>query len=46
MIWRSKSLKGKPLVAGIEKRDTKSDGEDGANFEDLIFERLSGLGYI
>jgi hypothetical protein len=37
------SMQGKSLVAGMEKRDTKSGGADG---EDLIFERLSGLGYI
>jgi arylsulfatase A-like enzyme len=40
------SMQGKSLVAGMEKRDTKSGGEGGADGEDLIFERLSGLGYI
>ena len=40
--WCSKSLKGKSLVAGMGKRDTKSGGEGGADGEDLIFERLSG----
>ena len=40
------SMQGKSLVAGMEKRDTKSGGDSGPDGEDLIFERLSGLGYI
>jgi len=40
------SMQGKSLVAGMEKRDTKSGGEGGADGEDLIFERPQRLGYI